>query len=90
MEACLKGILSVSKLINSVGSGSPIGPKKATLGLLLKGMMICFLSSCRHIPDLNTGGGKIQESTRRKGERDLKIPQESSGELPREADSGLV
>jgi hypothetical protein len=40
IDACLKGLLLISKLINSELSGSPMGPKKGIPGLSLKGMMI--------------------------------------------------
>ena len=43
MLAILKGILLVSKLIRSVGSRSPMGPRQIMLGWSAIGMMILFL-----------------------------------------------
>jgi hypothetical protein len=44
-EACLKGIRLVSKFIISVGSTSPIGPRKTSRGLSTTGIVRLDLSS---------------------------------------------
>jgi hypothetical protein len=61
MVECLSGMRPVSKLIRSVGSGSPMGPRQMSPSLSSMAMVILSLTSYKCKGKFYEMGGKCKE-----------------------------